>query len=122
MCVLNFLLTLLSRWLVVARDSFTSMRAAYRSRGLRAALFELEMRAKTCCALALGSPLVFAELLATVTETENLRAAWDAGVAPETYVRRRCEAMGIAVGSPTYLAILAWSWSMVNFWRGRESV
>jgi hypothetical protein len=123
MRVLPFLLTVSVRWLAALRSLCADARAAYKSNGARAALFEVEMRGRALYALALGAPVIFGELLDVTRESEGLRAAWRAGVAPETYVRRRCEGTGIAVGSPTYMAVLSWSWSLINFWeRDREAL
>ncbi|HEX8071054.1 MAG TPA: hypothetical protein VF546_13950 [Pyrinomonadaceae bacterium] len=108
------------RWLAVARGVCVEARAAYARGGWKAAAFEVEMRARALYALALAAPVIFQELVALTHVVEGWRAAWRAGLAPETYARRRCEALGIRIGSPTYLGILSFLWSLRDHWEQQD--
>jgi hypothetical protein len=114
--VLNFFVTLAARWLGLACSLAGDARAAYAREGLRAALFELEVGARTAHALALGSPIIFGELLRATREAEGLRVARRAGWSVEAYVRRRCVEVGVPLGSETHTAVLVWATEIVNFW------
>ncbi len=117
--LLNFFVTVFLRWLAAARRLCADTRAAYTRDGLRAACFEFELRARTAHALALSAPLIFNELLDLTVESEGLRAAMRDGIAPETYVRRKCELLGVPVGSPTFNAMLTWAWQIRNYSEAR---
>ncbi|HEX8503718.1 MAG TPA: hypothetical protein VF659_24245 [Pyrinomonadaceae bacterium] len=114
--MLNFIRTSFRRWLALARSLFADALAAGRRDGLRAACFEFEVGARTLHAFALGAPIIVGEMLRVTRETVGLRAAWRAGVLAETYVRRRCEVLGVPVGSPTHNVVLAWATDVVSFW------
>ncbi|MBC7928991.1 MAG: hypothetical protein H7Z38_00295 [Rubrivivax sp.] len=118
--VVGFFLHLSARWLAALRRLFAEASTAYSRDGLRAALFEVELRARVFHALLLGAPLIFDEMIELQRESRGLLAAWRDGLAPEAYVRRKCEALGICIGSPTHVAILSWAWATVNHWEARR--
>lgn len=112
---LNTFLLLVRRWLAFLRVLWGDARGAYVSVGLRGAVLELKLRALGLYSLTMGAPLILDEIVATMRERESLLTAYRSGVSPEHYVRSKCEALGVAVGSPSYLAVLSWAWSVVNY-------
>jgi hypothetical protein len=114
--MINFLVTLAVRWSGLACSLISDACAAYSREGLRAAFFEVGVRARVLHTLTLGSPIIFGEMLRTTRETEGLRAAWRAGEPTEDYVRRRCAEVGVSVGSPTHNVVLVWATEVVNWW------
>ncbi|MFL6285711.1 MAG: hypothetical protein ACJ74Q_21445 [Pyrinomonadaceae bacterium] len=117
----SLFLLITRRWLSAAWSLLVAAHVAYAGGGARAAVFELKVRALALHSLTVGAPLIFNELVASMTERENLLAAYRRGVSPEHYVRTKCEALGVAAGSPSYSAVLAWAWSVVNFVESKES-
>lgn len=91
----SFLVTLFVRWLGLACSLLGDACAAYSREGLRAAFFEVGLRACVLHSLTLGAPVIFGEMLRAARETDSLRSAWLAGESVGDYVRRRCEEVGV---------------------------
>ena len=113
--MLNFFMMLFRRWVAVSRSFLADVRSGYRRDGPFGVGLETRLWFNSLSALALGAPLILGELLALTTMTEDLRTALSVGSTPDAYVRAKCSRLGIALGSPTHHAILAFAWSFRNY-------